>query len=73
MPETQEEFNFLQYLKKNYKYLFDLEMEVRRVIKETGYGDCSSTVIIKHSRVFTSDVMGCLKHLYEPKKESWQN
>lgn len=61
------EVNFLQYLRKNYPYLYDLEMEIKKVVEATGYGDVSVSCIIRNRKVFSSDVSHWIKRLYEKK------
>jgi hypothetical protein len=63
------EANFLQYLKRNYPYLYNFEMEVRRIAKATGFGDVSVSCIIRHHKVFSSDVLGAIKTLYSNQEE----
>ena len=61
------EANFLTYLKKEYPYLYIFEMEIRRVVGATGYGDVSVSCIIRDKKVFSSDVSGWVKKLYKTK------
>lgn len=44
-------------------------MEVRRIAKATGFGDVSVSCIIRHHKVFSSDVLGAIKTLYSNQEE----
>ena len=59
------EVNFLEELKKRYPHLYDFQMEIERVINTTGYGDVSVSCIIRYKKVFSSDVIGAVKSLYD--------
>lgn len=68
MEDNIGEYNFLIYLKKNYPYLYDIEMEVKKIANATGYGDLSLTCIIRNKEVFSIDFGGSwVKRLYEDK------
>jgi hypothetical protein len=62
--------NDLEYLRKHYPYLFDVEMQVRRVIDATGYGDVSVVLTIQHGVVERAEIMGAAKKLYYRRVEN---
>jgi len=59
-----DETKLLEYLKKYKPYLYDLEVEVRKVINDTGYGDVSLSCIIRSKKVFSVDFIGARKKQY---------
>jgi len=69
MESVISEHNFLEYLKKNYPYLWDFEVEIRKVVDESGFGDASASVIVRNKKVFSCDVSHWVKKLYEEKKQ----
>lgn len=60
-----DEQNFLAYLKKYHPYLYDFEMEIRKVFEASGFGDASASASIKNRRVYTCDVSHWVKRLYK--------
>lgn len=44
-------------------YLIDLEKEIDRVVKSTGYGEVSCSMIIRHGKVYSWDVGGWVKSI----------
>ncbi len=42
---------FLTFLKKHYPYLYEVEMEVRRIVDKSGFGDVSMVMKIQQNKV----------------------
>ena len=42
---------FIAYLKTNYPYLYDIEMKVRKVQQDTGFGEISAHLTIRYKRI----------------------
>ena len=58
------DIEFIDYLKTNHPYLYDLEIKVREIQTRTGYGDVSVSYTIRNSKVVSSDVGGFTKTHY---------
>jgi hypothetical protein len=58
-----DEANALAYLKRHYPHLYSFEMNIRKVVEETGFGDASVTCIVRHGKVFSWDSTFWVKHL----------
>ena len=56
---------FFIFLKAHYPYLYDIEMKVRKVIDQTGFGEVSATLLITRNKVVGSQVGEFLKTQYE--------
>jgi hypothetical protein len=54
----------LIYLKKNAPHLYDIEMQVRRVIAESGFGDVSLVLHITEGVVDRGEILGSAKRIY---------
>ena len=55
---------FMAYLKTHHPYLYDFEMEVRRVADRSGFGDISYSVTLRNSEVTKSESMGSVVRQY---------
>ena len=52
-----DDINFLEFLRKKYPYLYDIEMRVREVrVRRSGFGDITVNLLIKANQVATSDI-----------------
>lgn len=63
MAELYDE-NFLTYLKQKHPYLYDVEMQVRRVQDQSGFGDVSMILQILNGVVEKAEVLGSTKRIY---------
>lgn len=59
-----DEQNFIEYLKKNKPYLYDIEMQVRRLRDTTGFGDISISISMAHNVVDRGEIFTTVKRLY---------
>jgi hypothetical protein len=51
-------------LKERFPHLYDVETQVRRVIKETGFGDVSMVLHITGGLVDRGEILGSSKRIY---------
>lgn len=63
-----DDTNFLMFLKKEFPYLYDIEMRVREVQAQTGFGDVSTTLTIRYKKVEISDIGQFTKYVYREGK-----
>ena len=49
---------FMEFLKTHYPYLYDIEMEVRKIQDKTGYGDISASLTLRSNRVVGYSIGG---------------
>ena len=63
-----DDTNFLIYLKKEYPYLYDIEMSVRDIQARTGFGDLSTSLTIRFKKVEISDIGEFTKTVYRESK-----
>jgi hypothetical protein len=54
----------LLYLKQKAPHLYDVEMQVRRVVKESGFGDVSLVLHITDGVVDRGEILGSAKRIY---------
>jgi len=59
-----EDSNFLEYLRKNYSYLYDVEMSVREIQENTGFGEVSMSFRIANNTVDKGSVFTTQEKLY---------
>ena len=64
---TIDDKDFLDYLKIAYPYLYDIEMRVRQIQGNTGFGDISTSLTIRYSKVEISDIGEFTKTVYRNK------
>jgi len=62
MDQIDEQF--LEYMRNNHPYLYDVEMEVRRVLDRSGYGDVSIVLKIQHNQVEYGEILGSSRNKY---------
>ncbi len=67
--DAQNEVNLFEYLKKHYPHLYDLQMEITKVVDESGFGEATITCTIRSGKVFTADLNHWVKHLYSERKD----
>jgi len=56
---------FLEYLKHNYPYLYDVEMEAERIRDDSGFGDISIVLKIQDKEVTYGEVLGGARRQYK--------
>jgi len=59
---------FLAHLKINYPYLYDIELRVREIRAKTGFGEVSTSLTVRYSKVEISDIGGWSKTVYREKR-----
>jgi hypothetical protein len=65
-----DEVNFLTYLKNNKPYLHDVELLVRRIREDSGYGDISIVFTMAHGSVERCEVISTTKRQYRQQVDS---
>ena len=56
--------NDLTYLKQHYPHLYDIQMQVLRIVDESGYGDVSVVLTVQNGVVERAEILGSAKKLY---------
>ena len=54
----------ITYLKNHYPYLYDLEMEVRRIQSVTGFGEVSFVLHVAHGVADRGEFLGSSSKIY---------
>lgn len=65
-----ENQNDLEYLKQHYPHLYDVQMQVLRVIDDSGFGDVSVVLQVQHGVVERAEILGSAKKLYYRRKNN---
>ena len=55
---------FMVFLKANHPYLYDIEMRVRKVQDQTGFGDVSATITLLGNKVISCQLVDVVKTKY---------
>lgn len=63
-----EDHNFLQFLLTEYPYLYDLEMAVRKIQADTGFGEISSTIRVSSNKVDKASFLVVVDKLYRQRQ-----
>ena len=58
---------FMSFLKVHHPYLYDIEMKVRKVQDQTGFGDVSATLTIRYNKVVGCQIGEFFNTKYEEK------
>ena len=56
--------NFMEYLKKHKPYLYDLEMQINRLQRESGFGDISVVLNMTNNVVDRGEMIVSAKKIY---------
>ena len=56
---------FVLFLKTHHPYLYDIEMRVRKVQDQTGFGDVSATIMIHGKKVTSCQLLDVIKTKYD--------
>lgn len=59
-----DSLNDLNYLRQKYPHLYDIQMQVLRVIDQSGYGDVSVVLTIQNGVVEKGEILGSARKLY---------
>lgn len=59
-----DERNFIEYIRRNKPYLYDIEMQVRRIKESTGFGDISIQISMAHKVVDRGEILATIKRQY---------
>ena len=62
--------NFLEYIKKNKPYLYDIEIQVRKLRESGGYGDISIAISMAQKIVDRGEILTTVKRLYHKRKNN---
>ena len=65
-----DEKNFMQYLKKEKPYLYDIELQVKKLQESTGHGDISVSISMAQSVVDRGEILTTVKRLYYKRKNN---
>ena len=57
----------MEHLKVNYPYLHDIEMKIRKVQDQTGFGDVSASITIRMNKVVSCQIGEFYNTKYEKK------
>ena len=58
------EIELLEQLKRDYPHLYQFQVEIQRIVNATGFGDVSASCVVRHRKVFSTDVGGWIKKLH---------
>ena len=59
--------DFMPFLKVNYPHLYDIEMKIRKVQDQTGFGDVSASITIRMNKVVSCQIGEFYNTKYEKK------
>lgn len=64
MVNNLDEANVLRYLQQFYPHLYDVQMQVKKVAGNSGYGDVSVVLYITEGVVDRGEILGSSKKIY---------
>jgi hypothetical protein len=59
-----DDHDLLLLIKKEMPHLYDVEMQVRRVVRDSGFGDVSMVLHVTNGIVDRGEVLGSTKRIY---------
>lgn len=65
-----EDQNFLTFLSKEYPYLYDIEMAVRKIQTTTGFGEISMNFRVERNKVDKGSVMIVEEKIYRQRQDN---
>lgn len=65
---NQEDQNFLTFLRQNYPYLYDIEIAVRKIQNDTGFGEVSASIRVNANKVDKGSMIVVEEKLYRQRQ-----